>query len=133
MNDLTRDLTELNKRAIKAQAAAVDSKGRGPAQSFYQCVVFYRELVKKRNFLDRPFYVEKQYPSPEIFMNETDVGLFAPFFVKRLIDAGLVGGEVVLPDKSIDPELINVTVTKLMPTMMERNDRVEDPKAGLVR
>jgi hypothetical protein len=132
MNDLTRSLQELNKKAVKSKQAVVDSsRTSSTPQSFFQCVVFYKETVPKRNFLDKPFFVERQFCSPEIFMSETDVGIFAPYFVKRLIDRGSIGGEVVLEDKSVDQELVERTVTKLTPTMMERMDRVEDPKAGL--
>jgi hypothetical protein len=115
-------LTELNKKAMKM--ASVDKKKMTPT-SLYQCVVFYKELVPKRNFLDKPFYVEKMYPSPEVFLNERDVQLFVPYFVKRLIEQELIGQEVVLPDKSIDQELVIISSSKLMVTQMEKVDPLE--------
>jgi len=125
MNDLTRDLTELNKKALKMKGATVDSSKRSTTH-FYQCVVFYKEKVPKRNFLDKPFFIERMYPSPEIFMSEGDVAKFAPFFVKRLIDRKSIGPEVVLSDKSVDPDLVSITVTQLVPSAMERFDPMED-------
>lgn len=122
-NDLTRDIDSLNKRAKQSTVGPKTNPGTPP--KFYQCVVFYRQLQEKRNFLDRPFYVEKQYPSPEIFMDQKDMAIFAPYFVKRLIDSGLIGQEVVRPDKSVDDQLVIVQGATLTPTQMEKVDPME--------
>lgn len=124
-NNLQETISGLNKRASAA------SVGRKTTEKFqpelWQVTVVYKKLCDKRNFLDKPFYINIQYVSPEVFMSRTEAEQFAPYFIKKLVDDKVIGDEVILEDKSVDMSLATIGVAKLMLTKMERQDPMEVP------
>ena len=113
----TRDIVDgLSAITRRVQAATDDSRKTKP-QEYYQAVVF---LTTTHKHLFYTFDYTMPFYSAEIFMDQEQVRMFIPYFVKRLIDEGRLPSAVVLPDKSIDPQRLQTAVAPLVVTMMER-------------
>ena len=100
-------------RASKAAAEAVPS-------AIYQPCVFYTQ-VKKR-FLQKPLAISMPYYSDSVFLKEEDAVAFIPYFLKRLVEKGLVPKEVIGPSGEIDTSVIEPRMATLTLAFAERND-----------
>jgi hypothetical protein len=100
-------------RTAKSSAEAV------PA-AIYQPCVFYTQL--KKRFLQKPLAISMPFYSDSVFLKEEDAVAFLPYFLKKLVEKGLVPKEVISSEGKVDTNVIEPGMATLTLAFAEKSD-----------
>jgi len=85
-----------------------------------QPVIFYTQLIKR--FLRKPLSITLPFYSDSVFLREEDAVAFIPYFLKRLIEKGLIPAEAIGPNGLVDQNMIEAGTARLILAFAERSD-----------
>jgi hypothetical protein len=101
------------------RSRAAKREDQTPA-SLYQPTIFYTRHI--RRFLRKPMAITLPFYSDSVFLKEEDALAFIPYFLRRLVDKGLVPATVIGENGMVDEKAIEAGLANLTMAFAERSD-----------